>query len=220
MPGTIIRPLETSDSFELTDSRSGRHLEVSFAGAGRQVQRLSGSRDPFGGLVARDGAIQASTALVATAPFGNGVASLWQPASGVISAGALEMPAWAGPEKWSLSLPGPAGVYLLARDHMELSLTSPQQVRQVWRLQPGASDRPLLDRAAALYRQAAARYPPFHDYVEYRGRATVGIGALAGAQFLIIWLLGWLGVSRSAQVTALALAWAGVGWWLYYSYLT
>ena len=220
MPGAGMRPLKTSDSFELTDSRSGRRLEVSFAGAGRQVQRLSASREPFGGLVARDGVIQESTALVATAPFGNGVASLWQPASGVISAAALEMPAWAGPEKWSLSLPGPAGAYLLARDHMELSLTSPQQVRQVWRLQAGASDRPLRDRAAALYRQAAARYPAFHDYVEYRVRATAGIGALAGGQYLVIWLLGWLGISRSARVTVLALVWAGVGWWLYYSYLT
>lgn len=222
VPGVTVRPLDdASSSFALRDTRSGRELEVSFAGEGQEVQRLFGSRDPFGGLVARDGVIRRSEAISVTAPFGSWSVAFWRPNASAANDAATvpAMSAWSGPEQWSLSLPGPAGNYVLTRNGPELSLSSPSEGRRAWRLASGAVNRPLLERAAALYGEAAARYPPFRDYVEYRMRATAGVGALFFGQYLILWVLAWLGAARGTSITVLGLAWAATGWWLYYWYL-
>jgi hypothetical protein len=219
VPGITARPLGvTAAAFELIDPRSARRLEVNFAGGIQDVQRLPGAREPFVGMVALDGIIQPSEALVATAPFGTWSAALWRPAGGT-TPGAMVMSPWAGPEHWSLSLSAPVGTQTLTRNGSELALTSPLEGRRTWRLVAGALARPAYEAAAGLYGEAAARYPPFRDYVEYRVRASAAVGGLFLAQFLLLGLLGRCHVRRSMTVTFLALAWAATGAWLYYSYL-
>ncbi len=220
VPGITVQPVAGAPrSFELRDPRTGRALEASFAGEGQEVARLFGSRYPFGGLVARDDGIRPSAALVVSAPFDGASVARWRSAGGPGTATALAVPAWRGPEQWTLSVAGPGGDWLLARSGSELSITAPHEARRSWRLEPGAPARPALDRAAALYAEAAARYPPFRDYVEYRVRATVAVAGLFVAQYLLLWLCLRLGISRVVCVTLLLLAWAATTGWLYYEYL-
>jgi hypothetical protein len=221
VPGIAVRPLRvTPAAYELSDARSGRVTAVYFFGADQEVSQLFGSRYPFGGLVARDGIIRSVNAFVVTAPFESWSVALWAPVVATSrSAGAPTMVAWDGPEQWSLSLPGVDGIYLIARNGSELDVTLPKTGRRSWPLESGPAIRPLRERATGRYLEAAALYPPFDDYIEYRERVTVGIGVLFVAQFAGLGVLSLLRVAQPLRATAVALAWALTGWWLYYSYL-
>jgi hypothetical protein len=219
MPGIVARPLPVNPAaFELVDPRSTRRLHVVFASGSQDVQQLHGSRHPFVGMVALDGIIHASEALVTTAPFGTWSAALWRHAGGTVP-GSVVMSRWRGPEQWSLSMSAQDGTRTLTRIGSELEFTSPLEGRRTWPLMAGEVARPAYEEAAGLYGEAAARYPPFRDYVEYRVRASAAVGGLFLVQFLPLWLLARLHVRRSITVTFLALAWAATGSWLYYSYL-
>jgi hypothetical protein len=219
VPGIAVQPMQMAPgAYQLSDARSGRLLAVSFAGVGQEVQQLSGSRDPFGGLVIRDGLIQKAQAFVVSVPFGNWSAALWAPVAAA-SPGAVTMAAWDGPERWSMSLSGPGGVHAITRNDSGLELASPREGGGSWRLDAAADARPLLDQATAAYREAALRYPPFPDYVEYRMRVSLGIAVLFVAQYVGLWMLGLLGMTRPLRAAFVTLAWAGTTWWLYYSYL-
>jgi hypothetical protein len=215
-PGVAVRPAAgVANELELIHVPSGGTLRASFFGTdGHALERMRGSRDPFGGLVALDGQLHAVEAVIATAPAGGWAGALWRSpgagGAGPVTAG------WDEPEHWSVSL---ANAQSLRRDGPRLAWRTTDGADVSLPLTAGATERPALDAAAARYREMAARYPVFRDHYPYRVRVTLGLGALFVAQFAGLWLLARIGVGPVLRLALVLAGWSVTGWWLYDRYL-
>ena len=118
-----------------------------------------------------------------------------------------------------MAIPAGAGTNALSREGQRLTSVGPAGVAEQLPLTEGATMRPMLDHATAVYRDAAARYPVFPDYFEYRVRATLGIAALLFCQLAGLWPLRRLGLSYRWCSAAATVTWVTAVWWLYYQYL-
>jgi hypothetical protein len=129
------------------------------------------------------------------------------------------IPVWQDAEHWSISAQGESGPVALSRSGSKLTFTPADGEVITFALEAGPSTRPVLDQTTDQFFLVASQYPVFHDHLRYRVRASIGIALLAVGQFVILWLLRFMGTAGRMQVTSAAIGWSAVTLWLHFSYL-
>lgn len=221
-PGVTLRQRNSRDDVFEFATQDGKHvLRVRSAGGERFSAGIAEpSPSPFAGLVARDRRILPTVSLVVTSDFGSWSLLHWQDMPG--SDAAVSTPwqvVWVDAENWSIPVVEESGTRVLTRNGLQMTLHDVNGREQTFAIEPKVGSRPEYDRVASLYLSNSIRFPVFRAQLEYRLRASLGIGCLFAVQWVGLWFLGRLGMGNGLRTAATASSWLACSVWLYFQYL-
>ena len=230
-PALSPTPASSNESFTLATS-SATVAQIDFAGCeGGSLHVERGSRFPFSGWTAADGAVTPTTALRRRCRSGDHATMVLRTAPAV-SGDSARSPAlrveYESPERWRVRRAS-TGETVIGRDGTLLVTTSQKTVEcrggcDAVQVRADSGSNQARARIDSLYFAMQSRYTPFHELLPLRVRLTKAIVVLWIAQALVT--LGALVLSRrrfphlAASIAALSIVgWGAIALWLATAYL-
>jgi hypothetical protein len=220
-PEVSLRSNAASGSYDLS-TEGGKYAMQAFlfGSPGTRIREFRGSAQPFAGWQVVGSTGHPTSALMleqsASDSWATAVWSLRNiESTNATFSRAPFMKSWSGPEHWELVLPTAKEELTVRRDSNRVSVRSASRSVVQETLEPGPDVSAQTARNRAAYQVAAAKYPRFKDYVEYRSKVSYLVIALFLLQELLFFVIRRMPERLTMRVGALSVtAWTCLGIWL------